>query len=126
MTRMKPLVFGRMENVAGFRLGNAVYFHDGRVDSATFYLDGKELDDPAFDVPDPAALEAAVVPSGRYVTCRAYGAIRFAADYPFAEPTADIVSTLVGFRLPPEIPPDESDRSMQDVVDDVLGVPPRK
>ena len=101
--KLKPLVFGTVLNATPALIDNVFHFHDGRVDSVVFYSDGYQLADPIADYPDVEALIAAAVPAGRYATCSAYAAIRFGERWGASAPTADVVNTNAGIRMPPEI-----------------------
>jgi len=121
--KLKPLVFGTVLNATPALIDNVFHFHDGRVDSVVFYSDGYQLADPIADYPDVEALIAAAVPAGRYATCSAYAAIRFGERWGASAPTADVVNTNAGMRMPPEMAScalEDDPRTPREIVEDVL------
>jgi hypothetical protein len=90
--KVKPLVFGRVFKVPAVSVNphNLIYqVHSGAVSSISVFDAGVPLTDDG-DVASLAALAAAVIPGGRYRTCRALGLFRLGAS-PYRTVTADVI-----------------------------------
>jgi hypothetical protein len=91
-----------MINITPAPVDGVFFANDGKVDAATFYLNGRRLDSPVADYPDLVGLMAASLQPGTYATCAAYAAIKFGPGGPDGLVTADVVNTNAGYVLHPE------------------------